>query len=273
MHSAMSSSDSLAGPSSASSAGAGVLASSSSSNGKAPIPQNLRFQRRTSERAFYEGAYREGTPTMEYPSGASPWASSPEASRASFGGDVPREDLPAPAVHVPGSEGGSSSAEHVNGHAAYQQQAEQGGGWTPEQQHQWQHQQQQGDQQQRGPGEENRRPASARYHNVPQQQRQHMPQYKLQAKITGLERTGKKDPILRFDVHVCYIVSAHLMTPGTDHPLDQSAKVQNHSIPGHPPYAFRVRKASIPSSSIKSRSTCACRAPSYDQCRNGNRRR
>lgn len=28
------------------------------------------------------------------------------------------------------------------------------------------------------------------------------PQFKLQVKITGLERTGKKDPILRFDVHV-----------------------------------------------------------------------
>ncbi|KAL2136728.1 hypothetical protein VTI74DRAFT_1769 [Chaetomium olivicolor] len=27
------------------------------------------------------------------------------------------------------------------------------------------------------------------------------PQFKLQAKITGLERTGRKDPILRFDVH------------------------------------------------------------------------
>lgn len=27
-------------------------------------------------------------------------------------------------------------------------------------------------------------------------------QYKLQAKITGLERTGRKDPIMRFDVHV-----------------------------------------------------------------------
>ncbi|KAJ5933807.1 hypothetical protein N7454_006136 [Penicillium verhagenii] len=27
------------------------------------------------------------------------------------------------------------------------------------------------------------------------------PAYKIQAKITGLERTGKKDPILRFDVH------------------------------------------------------------------------
>lgn len=28
------------------------------------------------------------------------------------------------------------------------------------------------------------------------------PSYKLQAKITGLERSGRKDPILRFDVHV-----------------------------------------------------------------------
>lgn len=34
-----------------------------------------------------------------------------------------------------------------------------------------------------------------------QQRRPPQPQYKLQAKITGLERTGRKDPILRFDVH------------------------------------------------------------------------
>ncbi|KAJ5223527.1 Retromer complex Vps17 [Penicillium chermesinum] len=34
-----------------------------------------------------------------------------------------------------------------------------------------------------------------------QPQQQPRPAYKLQAKITGLERTGKKDPILRFDVH------------------------------------------------------------------------
>ena len=32
--------------------------------------------------------------------------------------------------------------------------------------------------------------------------RANLPQYKLEAKITGLERTGRKDPILRFDVHV-----------------------------------------------------------------------
>lgn len=29
-------------------------------------------------------------------------------------------------------------------------------------------------------------------------------QYKLQGKITGLERTGRKDPILRFDVYVSF---------------------------------------------------------------------
>lgn len=33
-------------------------------------------------------------------------------------------------------------------------------------------------------------------------QQPHHPQFKLMAKVTGLERTGKKDPILRFDVHV-----------------------------------------------------------------------
>jgi hypothetical protein len=35
-----------------------------------------------------------------------------------------------------------------------------------------------------------------------QQSRPQAPQYKLQAKITGLERTGRKDPILRFDIYV-----------------------------------------------------------------------
>ena len=59
-----------------------------STNSKAPVartPSNLRFQRRTSERAFYEGALREGG--MEYPgSGSSPWASSPDAAgRVSLG--------------------------------------------------------------------------------------------------------------------------------------------------------------------------------------------
>ncbi|KAI9676182.1 MAG: Vacuolar protein sorting-associated protein 17 [Caeruleum heppii] len=53
-----------------------------------------------------------------------------------------------------------------------------------------------------GAPSEGHRPRSQRYHA--QSSTPHppsAPQYKLQAKITGLERTGRKDPILRFDVH------------------------------------------------------------------------
>ncbi|KIX09522.1 uncharacterized protein Z518_00602 [Rhinocladiella mackenziei CBS 650.93] len=43
------------------------------------------------------------------------------------------------------------------------------------------------------------RPGAARYHSAKQQRP--VPQYKLQAKVTALERTGRKDPVIRFDVH------------------------------------------------------------------------
>ena len=43
----------------------------------------------------------------------------------------------------------------------------------------------------------------ARYQtSARQNDKQPAPIYKIQAKITGLERTGKKDPVLQFDVHV-----------------------------------------------------------------------
>ncbi|KAK5118356.1 hypothetical protein LTR62_002870 [Meristemomyces frigidus] len=187
----------------------------SSTSSKAPVA-NLRFQRRTSERAWLEGALRDGT--MESPS---PWASSPEASRTSFGDGVPRQDLPGPAIPE------EHEHEHDNGHGAEQQaqygyQPNQPGNWSPEQQQQqWQSQQHQQPQQHpqghhpahdRSSTEENRRPQSTRYHQPPphhqqqpqqqsQARQQHMQQYKLQAKITGLERSGKKEPILRFDVY------------------------------------------------------------------------
>ncbi len=44
------------------------------------------------------------------------------------------------------------------------------------------------------------RPGAARYHNA--RQSRPVPTYKLQAKVTALERTGRKDPIIRFDVYV-----------------------------------------------------------------------
>jgi len=187
--------------------------SSTNSKAKVPIPPaNLRFQRRQSERAYVESSYRvSGTPTMEYPTGSSPWASSPEASRASFGGEVPREDLPAPAVQSTSSSSGIETEGQGSFNARGQHAEQHSGGWTPDApQQQWQQQQQQPQDTQRMPSsEENKRPASGRYHSVqqPPQQRQHMPQYKLQAKLTGLERTGKKDSILRFDVHVCVVIS------------------------------------------------------------------
>lgn len=187
---------------------------SSSSDSKRPVqPQsNFRFQRRQSERAFYEGALRDGgiPGDMEYPAGSgiggqSPWASSPEASRQTFGGNISQENLPEPAVE--GQVGGSGDGEGLNGSGeergpqyGYHGDLES----SPQQQQsqqQWQGRQQQ-QQQGQGQGEEQRR---SRYHGASQQHpqsRQQQPQYKLQAKITGLERSGKKDPILRFDVYV-----------------------------------------------------------------------
>ncbi len=41
-----------------------------------------------------------------------------------------------------------------------------------------------------------------RYHQGGRQGQRQPPQYRLQAKITTLERTGKRDPAIHFDVHV-----------------------------------------------------------------------
>lgn len=177
-----------------------------------PTPQNLRFQRRTSERAFYETSLRDNreTATMDYPGGSSPWASSPEASRATFSGEVGGDQLPAPALREhdgerPGTGHGQNGDPRLQ--QGYGDSEHRSVGWSAEQQSQWQQQQHNQQQQptqeaQRGSTEEARRPQSARYHGVPASQRQHVPQYRLQAKITGLERSGKKDPILKFDVSV-----------------------------------------------------------------------
>ncbi|RAQ53263.1 vacuolar protein sorting-associated protein vps17 [Aspergillus flavus] len=51
-------------------------------------------------------------------------------------------------------------------------------------------------------GEQPRSQVPARYQTGARQHARPAPLYKIQAKITSLERTGKKDPILRFDVHV-----------------------------------------------------------------------
>ena len=67
-----------------------------------------------------------------------------------------------------------------------------------------QHEQQAPTQQQQYQAQPQRQEAQRHYPPAreAQPQTQQASNYKLQAKITGLERTGRKDPILRFDVHV-----------------------------------------------------------------------
>ena len=62
--------------------------------------------------------------------------------------------------------------------------------------------QQQHPQEQHQGGEHNQKPETRGQGSFRGQQQRQVAQYKLQAKIVALERTGRKDPILRFDVQV-----------------------------------------------------------------------
>ena len=149
----------------------------------------------------------------DHPGGSDPWASSPKANRTSFGqaptNDIPSSPLPPQAspyredsqqYGYMGDEDTQNrpSTASENGENGQQGQVAGGGQGQGQGQSQDAPQPQQGQQQQQAP-QHGQQPQ--RYHGTrPQRQQQH---YKLQAKVTGLERNGKKDPILRFDVYVC----------------------------------------------------------------------
>ncbi|KAH7374327.1 hypothetical protein BKA66DRAFT_172658 [Pyrenochaeta sp. MPI-SDFR-AT-0127] len=139
----------------------------------------------------------------DHPGGGDPWASSPKANRSSFGqaptGDIPSSPLPPQASpYRDGAEqygymgdqdaqNRPSTASENGEHLPQPQTPGQDAPQSPRPHQGQQQAPQQGQQPQR-------------YHGTrPQRQQQH---YKLQAKVTGLERNGKKDPILRFDVYV-----------------------------------------------------------------------
>lgn len=147
-----------------------------------------------------------------YGGGSSPWASSPQHNRTSFG-QPPTSDLPSSPLPPPASPYGQDSEQYgYMGDSAQQNRpgtaSTENGEPAPAQQpqpQQQQHQQPSQDapqlpqhpnaQQQAQHGQQ-----PQRYHGArPQRQQQH---YKFQAKVTGLERNGKKDPIIRFDVYV-----------------------------------------------------------------------
>jgi hypothetical protein len=150
----------------------------------------------------------------ENPEGTSPWASSPQRQRNSYGpptNEIPSSPLPpqSPYVdddltgtgfhgeHAAHAEPGTPRKVPENGEAE-QAEHETSHSHSP-------HQQQTGHRQEppHSPGQAPpHSPGQQRYHGV--RARQAKVADKLQAKVTGLERTGKKDPILRFDVYVCY---------------------------------------------------------------------
>ncbi|KAI1507760.1 PX multi-domain protein [Pyrenophora tritici-repentis] len=136
----------------------------------------------------------------DHPGGRDPWASSPQANRTSFGqpptSDIPSSPLPPQAS--PYHDGGEQYGYMGD------QDAQSRPGTAPEN---GDHQQQQ-QQQPHVSGQDAPRSPQAHHGQQPQRyhgnrpQRQQQQQYKLQAKVTGLERNSKKDPILRFDIYV-----------------------------------------------------------------------
>lgn len=175
----------------------------------------------------------------DHPAGASPWgnspASSPQANRTTFGtiGGDPSESPPVFGSQISGNgfgaehdDEGFGSPDHGFGRRpgtastvsegdTQTLTAESVGGDTPA-----------GQQQPGAPNNENVSPSQAQDPSrmsgdtarVSQEQAQArkpiQTQYKLQAKITGLERAARKDPILRFDVHVSLNSSASFIHVG-----------------------------------------------------------
>jgi hypothetical protein len=148
----------------------------------------------------------------EHLAGPSPWgSSSPKADRTSFptsSNDVPHSPVQAPRQSLyPGEQDSPNASRYQDASdRAYQQAAtavpagEDAGLLNSSQQPQSMSEGSTEDSEQPQYGTQQQRQGAARYQTARQQRT--VPQYKLQAKITALERSGRKDPVLRFDVYV-----------------------------------------------------------------------
>lgn len=168
--------------------------------------------------------YSQHQSDSENPSGASPWISSPQRTpRASYGTSISGSEPSSPFVNPSayssgGQEAPAAGSTDIMRTPIVEQEPDCGSQFGPLPTETQQGQQEQYSQippyQQQYPPRQQSNPQQQQ-----QQSREQNPQskelagkkqkanhYKLQAKITGLERTmGKKDPILRFDVHVCLL--------------------------------------------------------------------
>lgn len=166
----------------------------------------------------------------EHPAGADPWQSSPQPSRTSFPESESGREPDSPAAkHAPPTpqhqeerDGSDPESPDASSYEEAQPQPN-GAGRIPgrsdtasdirfqgpplteeelRQQQLYQQRQQERYQQAIHAQQHARGPGPQRYHPGARAGQRQPPQYKLQAKITGLERTGKKDPAITFDVHV-----------------------------------------------------------------------
>lgn len=177
----------------------------------------------------------------EHPVGSSPWGStSPRTDRTFPASDVPPSPLP---PHQ--SPYGADRERQQDEESTTQDLSERlQGSQIEDQVHREHHPHPPANSEQQP---QHRAQVSARYQTGARNKaRPSAPQYKLQAKITGLERTGKKDPILRFDVHVrpthCHLrilrfwLTLIVIT-------DEHTKVSNNTIPRRSSNPLRVCQA------------------------------
>lgn len=152
----------------------------------------------------------------DHPAGTSPWQSSPQPnSRPSFTATEFGRTVSQQASYLNPSQRRSeedTSDQETLVDESYRPQLGENGashqnGTSPETSQSLQHSDDNAQQQNRQPQSQQQQRVTGpnRYHGTTRAaQRQTLPQYKLQAKIVGLERTGRKDPVLRFMVHVRY---------------------------------------------------------------------
>lgn len=154
----------------------------------------------------------------DHPAGTSPWAS-PRPTQTTFPASVTSDIPPAPLppqdpynaesqpTEAPGFQENETGSPDLSARLQGAHLGEPGYADEQSQQSPQQH------------GQQPRSQLPARYQTGPRQNpRQPAPVYRIQAKVTGLERTGKKDPILRFDVHVSgalLCLALRLLTTGS----------------------------------------------------------
>lgn len=156
----------------------------------------------------YSSSLHEDNPAEASPWGSSP-AASPQHNRSTFN---PAPEAPGSPVYGqnrehgdnytsdPGIAGGLGQPDEAGNAHVYDQKQDT---TEPSVEHP---SQQTGEQQAAGHPEQQRQAHPSqdaqRQQGASRPAARQGPHYKLQAKITGLERVGRKDPILRFDVHV-----------------------------------------------------------------------